>query len=738
MRRLLVSAGACADAAEAAHPPSLPAAAIARLRRMASLRCESYDGDTDFDTRADIRKAATGAHVVFTNVDMVHAGLLPNHATWPSRFWQNLTHVVLDEAHVYTGVFGSHCALVFRRLRRLAASYGASPQFLCSSATMAEPGAHVARLTGVEAAAVAASGAPCGAKALLLWQPPELEPPPGQAAAAAEAQPGAPTRKSVYQEAGEVVAELLASGLRVLCFVSARKLAEIVANNARIALRERGLHIAAAAVESYRGGYAPHERRELEQRLITGVSLAVVSTSALELGIDVGELDGTVHVGVPETAAAQWQQAGRAGRRQGASLAVFVTAERPLDAYFLSTPALLAARAPEPAHLDTANAALLQLHLPAAAHERSLVAADAPLFGGDAAFRAALAQLQQPAEHPRRGVNDGAPVIVRPLVQYEAATSSFCCLLERPSSCVAIRGGLSRDVFQLHDGRTMDARGGGRPCEESLVESVEARYAMSKLHVGAIFRHRMDTFEVMALDLGARIARGRLMPDTSLQTAARERVAVREVRCDAQRAAGAATACLGRLHVSSRVTGYVKTDLRSGKQLEEKEFPHPGLPGMDLVTDGVWWIVPREVADRLASSGKLLPALNGARNLAAALLPSFCACEAGDVGACAVLPSPNDVDGCGGDVDVALKIYVYDCFGGVGLCAKAYGELEELWRRALAVLERCGCATGCASCTQATRQGAAAGDAKQECRTVLQGLLGAWMQDGAGSGSAEM
>jgi ATP-dependent helicase YprA (DUF1998 family) len=779
-RALLALAADCADAAEAVTPHALPEASIARLRRMAALNCVAYDGDTPVDDRPALRRSAD---IVFSNVDMLHAGLLPSHGAWPIRFWSNLRHVVLDEAHVYTGVFGSHCALVFRRLNRIAASYGASPSYLCSSATIANPERHIALLTGASPSCVTRSGAPSGAKALVLWQPPEL--PPGPDSGGDDG--GAPQRKSVYHEAGEVIADLVAAGLRPLVFVSARKLAEIMASNARSALKERGLHLAATGVESYRGGYAAAERRDLERRLVSGAISAVVSTSALELGIDVGALDATVHVGVPETASAQWQQAGRAGRR-GDSVAVIITAERPLDAYFLGAPALLTSRAPEEAHIDPANAALLVLHAAAAAEEMPLVTEDAPLFGGRATFEAAIAEA----------------VNTRTL-QFDPAIRAYKCAIQSPAYGVSIRGGvrcgccvcacccclvfcgsrsafsachptqLSRDTFALHDGARMDSHGGGQPCEASLIEacapppprtscthvcihiriyltrtafgaqSIEARNAFYKIHVGAIFRHRLEIYEVTSLDVDARVARGRLIGDAPLATAAKDRVSVRETSVTSRRAAGAATAWLGRVHVTARVTGYVKMDLVRNKKLFDKEFPGPGLLASDMETDGVWWEVPREVADRLASGGTLRQAVAGARNLAAALLPALCACEPADIGAAAVMPGDAPADngyaadgsaaagaGAPPDPDTAVRLYVYDCYGGVGLCGQVYEELEELWRRALAVLERCSCATGCASCTQATRAGGRdAGTAKAETRIVLQGLLGAWLQAGS-------
>ena len=734
---LLATAGKCADAAEAARPPLLPPASIARLRRMASIVCNTYDGDLEFDDRAAARKAT---QLVFSNIDMLHASLLPGHRRWPARFWKGLRHVVLDEAHVYSGVFGSHCALVLRRLRRVADTYGARrPTFLCSSATMANPAAHVERLTGCTPVCIDVSGAPSSRKAVLLWQPPEQPPEVTQGGRGDEGD--APQRKSIYQEAGEVLCELVASGMRPLCFVSARKLAEIVASNARTALRERGMSAAADCVESYRGGYSAAERRELEGRIKAGHVSAAVTTSALELGIDIGALDVTVHVGVPDTGCSQAQQMGRAGRRAeaGASLAVIIAAERPLDNYFLCNPDKLAVRPPEPSHLNPFNQVLLRLHLPAAAQELPLIAGDAPLFGGMDVYSAALKGC---VNERTLGFNAG-------IKSYECTLADKNC-----ARLVSIRGGLSRESVALHNEALLD---GGQPCARSLIEEVEAKNAVLRVHVGALFRHRLACYEVCILDLENGVAIARLLAanDLPLVTMPLQRVAVREVRAGRRRDVGAAACFLGRVHVTSRVVGFQKRNLVRNNKVSEQEFPAPGLACMDLETDAVWVDIPPEVALRLDPE-TARAALAGVRNLTVSLLPSFCACDPGDIGAALVMegespppapPQPPAADGTEAPPPVdsgpatASRIYVYDSYGGVGLCEILLDSMEELWRTALAVVERCTCTTGCASCTQAGRSFGArdAGDAKAESAIVLRGLLSSWSDadgDAAPGGTA--
>ena len=722
IRALLDTARQCADAAEASG--ALPAKSIARLRRMANLSVDTYDGDVQADQRAEVRR---GAVIVVTNIDMLHVAMLPHHTCWPNQFWAHLRLVVVDESHTYRGVYGSHASLVLRRLRRVCASYGSTPSFVCCSATVANPGAHVALLTGVEHTVVNESGAPSGAKALMLWQPPEAAH-HGDVGPGGDGAPPRAVRSSPYQEAGVVIAELVAAGLKPLVFVPARKLAEIVAASARAALASRSLPNAASRVESYRAGYSPEERRDLERRLCSGDVSALVSTSALELGIDVGQLDATVHVGVPDTAAQQWQQAGRAGRRGGqASMAVIIATERPLDLFYLAQPDALAQRQPESAHIDPTNVALLTLHIAVAAAELKVVAEDAPLFGGDKPF----------AEAIRGAVNMRA-------IAYEPGIRAYGSCLPSPAMGISMRGSTSRETVELHDEATFTGKkaagGGGAAAPDwvppagltggSLIEAVEACHAPYKVHPGAVFQHRQLVYEVSTLDMAAGIALGKRIQESPLVTSARERSTVREVRVFRDRTVCCAWAALGRCHVASQVTGFVKMNTISQQVVFEHEFPAGGYAALNMETDALWFQLPTEVVLKLQPTGSLREACAGLRNLTLALLPSLVACEPSDVGTTVVFPDTNagwEADDTGGG---AVKIYVYDTHGGCGLCAIAYESLEPLWRQCLAVVERCPCPTGCASCTQAGRSGREAGVAKPACKALLQGLLGAWMKDG--------
>ena len=363
---------------------------------------------------------------------------------------------------------------------------------------------------------------------------------------------------------------------------------------------------------------------------------------------------------------------------------------------------------PEAAFIDPENLALLILHLGAAAFELKLVLEDAPLFGGEQLFAAAI----------QGAVNAGA-------ISFEPGIRAYGCLLNSPATGIGIRGGTSRETYQLHDVARMER---GEAVASSLVEVVEASHAFFKIHEGAIFHHRASVYEVVSVDLNSRVARARLIHDSPLNTAARDRSAVQEVTVFRSRAAGATQVWVGRLHVTTHVVGFVKINMVKGENIYEKTFPPPGLKALDFQTDGVWFELPKELVNRLMPSGALREACAGMRNLALALLPSIVACEPGDVGCHVVLPSDSGEGG-----DASLRMYIYDTFGGVGLCQQVYDKLEQMWRTCLAVLESCACATGCASCTQAGRHGRDGGMAKNETCVVLQGLLGAWMGGGRAS-----
>ncbi|HVS85472.1 MAG TPA: DEAD/DEAH box helicase, partial [Gaiellaceae bacterium] len=412
------------------------------------VRAAIYDGDTPTEQRRQIRG---WANLILTNPDMLHVGVLPRHDLWGDVL-HNLRFVVVDEAHVYRGVFGSHVANVLRRLRRLARIYGAEPQFLLASATIANPGELAHALTGVEAAVVRDDAAPRAERTVALWNPPLLDAELG-------------LRASALGEASRLLAGLVSRGLRTICFAKSRRSAELIHRFAADRLDAQ----TAARLAPYRAGYTPQQRREIERRLVEGELLGVTSTDALELGIDIGDLDCAISTGFPGTVASLRQQWGRAGRRAH-GLAVLIATEDGLDQYFMREPEALLSREVEAAILDHANPRVLDGHVAAAAFEAPLDATDVEL-GPEALERAP--HVPELRETPRGWVWAGK---------------------ESPAARIPLRS-TSPDAFVVVDASTGDVLG-----------LAERERAYSTVHEGAVYLHLGRQYLVCELDLQARRA----------------------------------------------------------------------------------------------------------------------------------------------------------------------------------------------------------------------------------------
>ena len=324
------------------------------------VKASTFDGDTPQDERAEIKRSA---RIVLTNPDMLHLGILPNHNSW-SRLFRHLEFVVIDEAHTYRGVFGSHVANIIRRLRRISSFYGSSPQFILCSATIANPREHAENLTGVSFELVADDGSPHGGKEFIFWNPPFID----------EARA---TRRRANTEATYLFTELVRQGIRTLTFARTRKLTELIYIYSRGALSGEK----AERIKPYRAGYLPEERRKIERGLFDGSLLGVVATTALELGIDIGDLEATVLTGYPGSISSTWQQAGRSGRREEESLSFLIGLDNPLDQYFMHHPEAFFGKSYENALTNPQNPHILKPHLLCAAWEKPLGEGDEWLFG---------------------------------------------------------------------------------------------------------------------------------------------------------------------------------------------------------------------------------------------------------------------------------------------------------------------------------------------------------------------
>jgi DEAD/DEAH box helicase domain-containing protein len=536
-----------------------------------NLRAAIYDGDTPSERRWQIRK---WANVILTNPDMLHVGVLPHHDRWADVL-HNLRYVVVDEAHVYRGVFGSHVGNVLRRLRRLAHVYGAEPQFLLASATIANPGELAAGLAGVGAAVIDSDGAPRAERTVVLWNPELLDPELG-------------LRASALGEASRLMAALVSRGLRTICFAKSRRAAELIHKFTVDRVdAETGKRLA-----PYRAGYTPGQRREIERRLVEGDLLGVAATDALELGIDIGLLDCAISVGFPGTVASLRQQWGRAGRR-GHGLAVLIASEDALDQYFMREPDMLLGRRVEAAILDHANPRVLDGHVRSAAFEAPIDDADRAALGDEALERAAL------------------------LPELKLTKSGYVWAgRDYPAGQFGLRS-TTPDTFGV-----VEAQSG------TVLGLVERERAYSTVHEGAIYLHLGESYLVRELDLQARMAvvtpyKGDYYTQAKKETnTAIEETLRTERRCGLELA-------FGRISVLEQVVAYQKKSIRDQSTLETVALD---LPETTFDTEAIWYLPEADQLKGLEKMPKLLGTLHAAEHSMIALLPLWAMCDRWDIG----------------------------------------------------------------------------------------------------------
>jgi len=607
----------------------------------------TYDGDTPGSDRARLRRAAA---IILTNPDMLHLGILPNHNLW-ADFLRDLRFVVLDEAHVYRGVFGSHVAAVLRRLGRLCELYGSAPSFICCSATIANPGEHVERLTGVRPLVITDDGSPQGPKVFALWNPPFVD----------RRRTG---RRSANAEAATLFAELVRQGWRNITFTKARVVAELVLRYARdgLAKTDPGLK---SRVASYRAGYLAGDRRQIERDLFSGQLIGVTATSALELGVDVGGLDATVSVGFPGTIASLWQQAGRAGRGSQPSLAILVGLDDPLDQYFMRHPQELFGRPHEHALINPHNVYILEQHLPCAAHEYPLSSADEGRFGPG--FVEAMIQIE------KRGVLAYRPEQDR----WYYAGHGY------PAQEVSIRSIGGRSIVLLDETQGM-----------RQLEEIDSATAPARAHPGAIYLHQGESYLVTALDLEK--GRATLRPTRADHyTQPRETSDVRIVRSARHRVMHSTLAYWGTVRVTRQVVGFRRVRQYSEAILGDEPLD---MPALTFETRALWWDVPPEWGRRVSRRGwDFLGGLHALEHATIGLLPVYAMCDRWDIGGLSTALHPDT----GGP-----QVFIYDGHpGGVGITEQGFALLEEVWRATLETITSCACDDGCPSCIQSPKCG---------------------------------
>ncbi|MFP4446295.1 MAG: DEAD/DEAH box helicase, partial [Desulfosudaceae bacterium] len=590
-----------------------------------------YDGDTSDGERKKIRQSPPA--VLMTNPDMVHLSLLPYHESWQT-FFENLEIVVIDEIHTYRGVMGSHMAQVFRRLRRICAHYGSRPVFVASSATIGNPGQLAGQLTGLRVRTIEKSGAPRGRRHVVL-----LNPGTGPVATAIKL-----LKSALHRE------------LRTIVYTQSRKLTELI--SLWVEKSERF----ADRVSSYRAGLLPAERREVEARLSSGDLLAVISTSALELGIDIGDLDLCILVGYPGSIMATWQRGGRVGRAGQDSALLLVAGEDALDQYFMRHPQEFLARPPEAAVINPENRAILEKHLRCAAAELPLY--EQETFLQPPAVRAAAAQLEAAGRLLRSG--DG-----RRLFAAEKAPH-----------------------------RRVDLRGVGSPytvvCAETgdYIGTLDGIRAFHDGHPGAIYIHLGRTYVVEKLDSETRtITAAPSRPRYYTKVRSDKNTEILEV-FQRRQEAGLAI-CTGRLRVTEQITGYEKKRLygRGARSIVPLD-----MPPLSFETEGVWFVIPEAVREEAEIQYRhFMGGIHAAEHALIGALPFFVLCDRNDLGGISIPFHPQ----AGG-----AAIFIYDALaGGIGLSRQAYERPLELLFFTEDLIRRCPCRQGCPSCVHSPKCG---------------------------------
>jgi DEAD/DEAH box helicase domain-containing protein len=606
----------------------------------------TYDGDTGTEARGWVRR---NANVVLTNPEMLHAALLPYHARW-ATFLHRLRFIVVDELHVLRGIFGTHVAHVLRRLRRVAAAYGASPTFVFSSATIGEPAALASSLCGLPVTPITDDGAPRGERLVALWNPPLIDRDSG-------------LRVSSNVEVARVMTSLVSAGHRTVAFCRSRRSTESVAADVRRRLdasSDGGLRLA-DTIRSYRAGYLAAERRAIEADLYSGAARGVVATSALELGVDIGGLDACVLNGFPGTIASMWQQIGRAGRGSEPSVAVLVAGTDQLDQWLMAHPHEVFNRPPEPAVVNLDNLYVAEPHLACAAFEAPLSTADERWWG--------------------ERVHDG----VRELVLADRLRlrdgQAYWSGRGTPAPGIGLRTSTSNE-FRIVD------------TDDRVVGTVDSGRAFDTVHPGAIYLHVGQQYKVERLDLEDQVAHV-TSNDSDTYTQARRTLDIAVRTVDSSSAVGRAVLTLGTVEVTSQVTGFDTIDRITRRTIDREPLE---LPPSQLMTRAFWYTVDEPVLMNAKIEPASVPGtLHAVEHAAIGILPLFAICDRWDVGGVSIAYHTDTRK---------PTIFIYDGYpGGAGVAELGFAAGRRHLEATLAVVERCRCRTGCPSCVQSPKCG---------------------------------
>jgi len=626
------------------------------------VRAFTYDGDTPQDARKQIRERA---NVVLTNPDMLHAGILPHHTKW-SKLFENLRYVVIDELHTYRGVFGSHLANVIRRLKRICAFYGSRPQFVCCSATIANPAELASALTGEEFVLIERNGAPSGEKYFVFYNPPVVNRQLG-------------IRRSYLNETRRLAAEFVGRGQQTLVFANNRLAMEVLVKYLKDSCARPPAD--ADSVRGYRGGYLPRERREIERGLREGEIRCVVATNALELGVDIGGLDVVVLAGYPGNIASTWQRAGRAGRRLGTSLALLVASSAPLDQYVVEHPEFFFETPPEHAQVNPDNLEILVSHLKCAAFE--LPVKDGERFGPHETAELCQYLAELGVVHHSAGA-------------WHWVADSY------PADAISLRS-VTSDNFVV-----IDITG-----EERVIGEVAFPAALTELHEKAIYLHEARQYQVERMDYGGRKAYVRQV-ECDYYTDAIDYTQVKVLEEFAKRAVQAAEALHGEVRVNRQIVGFKKIKFYTNENVGAGTL---SLPEQEMHTTSFWLHFPAafwQAFPRLTPAERLngLTGLSHALRTVAALLLM---CDPRDLGVAITEEIAPPVE-C-----FEPNLHLYDNYpGGIGQSAPLFEMTDRLLAGARDLIGRCGCEHGCPACTgPAGETGARAKEAALEILAAL-------------------
>jgi DEAD/DEAH box helicase domain-containing protein len=602
-------------------------------RMGADLKTHTYDGDTPPTVRQAIRNAG---HIVVTNPDMLHSAILPHHTKWVKLF-ENLRFIVIDEVHTYRGVFGSHVANVIRRLRRICRFYGSSPQFICASATIDNPAEHTSRLIGAPVRLIDNNGAPSGEKHFVFYNPPVVNRQLG-------------IRKSSVLESTKIATFLLKRGIQTIVFARSRVRVEILLTYLQDLVKHE---LGSKSIRGYRGGYLPKQRREIESGLRSGEIRGVVSTNALELGIDIGQLQACVLNGYPGTIASVWQQSGRAGRRQESSLTFLVASSNPLDQYIIQNPGYFFERSPERALIEPDNLIILVDHVKCAAYEL-------PFEEGEQFGEGKLDDLLE--------------FLVEERILHQAGGRWYWMEQSFPAHDISLRSA-AQENFVIVD-TTIGSR---------VLGEVDRFSAPTLIHEEAIYIHEGVQFQVEKLDYEEKKAYVREV-SVDYFTDASLAVQLQVLQVHQEQTGGGLERQYGEVAIRAKPTIFKKIRLRTH---ENVGYGQIHLPEEELHTNGYWFTIPEHWVNG-RSHDEIQSALLGLSNILVHIAPLYLMCDPQDV---RVVPQVRAVH------NKRPTIYLYDRYpGGVGLSERLFELHDDLMSQAHRLFTGCGCMAGCPAC----------------------------------------